>query len=161
MGDHNDQTVLCHFLQNLHNLHAGLRIQCAGRLVGKDDLRVIYQCTGNGNTLHLSTGKLAGTFAQLVTKTHLLQGLLSAHAALPLGNTGQGQCQLHILQNTLVRNQVIALEHKADGMIPVGIPVTVLKIPCGTSVDHQIAAGIPVQTADNIQHCGLAAAGGS
>ena len=37
-------------------------------------------------------------------------------------------------------------------MVPVGVPVPVLKIPGGFSVNHQVALRILIQAADDIQH---------
>ena len=58
-------------------------------------------------------------------------------------------------------DQVVALEHKADGVIAVGIPIPALKILCGAAVDDQIALGVLVEPADDIEHCSLPTAGGA
>ena len=58
-------------------------------------------------------------------------------------------------------NQVIALEHKADGVVAIGVPVPVLILLGGPAVDDEVAAGVPVQAADDVQGGGLAAAGGA
>ena len=68
------------------------------------------------------------------------------------------QGHLDIRQHALVHDQVIALEHKADGMISIGIPIPILVLLGGGTVNDQVAFGIAVQTADNIEHGGLAAA---
>ena len=47
-------------------------------------------------------------------------------------------------------DQVIALEHKADGVVPVGVPVAVCVFFCGDAVDDQIAAVVAIQTADDV-----------
>ena len=41
--------------------------------VGKDDRRVVYQCTGDGYALHLSSGHLVGLMLQPVAQTYRLQ----------------------------------------------------------------------------------------
>ncbi len=48
-------------------------------------------------------------------------------------------------------NQVVALEDKADRVVPVGIPVAVLILFRGNAVDDQIAAVVAVEAADDIQ----------
>ena len=58
-----------------------------------------------------------------------------------------------------MRNQVVALEYKADGMITITVPVRILKLLCGYAVNNQITLGILIQTAHNVQQCGLTAAG--
>lgn len=50
-----------------------------------------------------------------------------------------------------MRDQVVALEDKADRVVPVGIPVAVLILFRGNAVDDQIAAVVAVEAADDIQ----------
>ena len=69
------------------------------------------------------------------------------------------QRQLHIAEYGLMRNQVVTLEYKADGVIAVSIPIPVLKILCGAAVDDQVAFGVLIQTADDIEHRGFPTAG--
>lgn len=57
-------------------------------------------------------------------------------------------------------NEVITLEHKADGMIAVGIPVPVLVLLGGDAVDDQIAGIVTVQAADDIQKGGFSRTAG-
>ena len=56
-----------------------------------------------------------------------------------------------------MRDQVIALKDKADRMIAVIVPVLVLEILRGSSIDEQISAGILIQPADDVEHGRLAA----
>ena len=55
-----------------------------------------------------------------------------------------------------MRYQIIALEYKADCMIPVGIPVSVFILFGRNAVDNQITGIVSVKTADNVQHSGFA-----
>ena len=57
-------------------------------------------------------------------------------------------------------NQIVALEHEAHRVVPVGVPVSCAVFFCGNTVDDQLAAVIPVQTADHVeQRCFAGAAG--
>ena len=161
VGDHAHQPVTCHLLEQLHHLKAGLAVQCAGGLVCQQDIGVVHQRTGNGYPLHLPAGHLAGALVQLVAQPHLLQSLGGTAAALGLGNARDSQCQLHVAQHGLVGDQVIALEHKADGVVPVGVPVAVGIFFGGDAVDDKVAAVVAVQTADDVQQRGLAGAAGT
>ena len=58
-------------------------------------------------------------------------------------------------------DQVITLEHEADRVISIGVPVAVFEILGGASVDNEVALGVLIQPADNVQHGSLAAAGRS
>ena len=161
VGDHDHQTVLGDLFQNLHNLQAGLGIQSAGGLVSQDDIRVVNDGTSNGHALHLTAGHLVGLFLQLIAQTHPLQGFLGALTALTLGNAGQSQGQFHVGQHGLVGDQVVALEHKANRVVAVSIPIPVLVVLGGAAVDDQVTIGVLIQTADNVQQRGLAATGRS
>ena len=54
VGDHDHETVFGDVLQQLHDLNAGLTVQCAGRLVGQQDVGVVDEGAGDGHALHLS-----------------------------------------------------------------------------------------------------------
>ena len=159
MGDHNDELVLGDLLENFHDLHGCVGVQRAGGLVGQKDIRVVHQSPGDGHALHLAAGHLVGLFVQLVAQTHLFQGLFGSRLPLRRSNAGESQGQLHVGKYGLVRDQVIGLKNKADGVVAVGVPVGVRKILGGFPVDHQVAGGILVKTADDVQKRCLAAAG--
>ena len=161
VGDHDHQTVPGHFFQQIHDLDTGLGVQSAGGFVRQQDIRVVDQGPGDCHTLHLSAGHLVGLFVDLVAQTHRFQGLLGPTLALAGGDAGDGQGQLHVGKNGLVGDQVVALEHKADGVVSVGIPVPVGVLLGGNAVDDQVAAVIPVQTADDVQQGGLAGTAGA
>ena len=161
MGDHDDQAVTGHLPQQVHHLYRGLTVQRAGGLVSQENVRVVDEGTGNGHSLHLATGELVGPLVHVVGESHLLQGLLGPAVPLGLGHPGQGEGQLHVGQDGLVRDQVIALEDKAHGVVAVGIPIAVRVLTGGAAIDDEVAAGVPVQPADDVQRGGLAAAGGA
>ena len=56
-------------------------------------------------------------------------------------------------------NQIVALKHEADGMIAVAVPVLAFEILGRLTPDDQVAGGILIQTADDVQQGGFAAAG--
>ena len=161
VGDHDDEPVLGDLLQDFHDLDAGLAVQGAGGLVRQDDVRVVDQGPGDGHPLHLAAGHLAGLLFQLVPQPHPLQGLFGPAAALCLGHPGEGEGQLHVLQHGLVGDEVVALEHEPDGVVPVGVPVPVLKVLGGAAVDDQVPRGVLVQAAHDVQQGGFAAARGA
>ena len=55
-------------------------------------------------------------------------------------------------------NEVIVLEDEAAAVVAVGIPIFVFKAFGGFSIDQKIAAGIMVQTANDVEQRGFAAA---
>src|SRR5262245_14998541 len=57
--DHGERAeFLVHALQGLEDHDAGLDVECAGRLVTKQDFRALGNGPGNGHALLLATGKL-------------------------------------------------------------------------------------------------------
>ena len=133
--DHNNQTVARHVLEQVHDLHGRCRIQGAGRLVCQHDLGVVDQGTGNRHALHLSTRKLARALVNMLAQADFLQRLARTLAAFGMSHARERERQLHVFQNGLMRNEVIALEHKADAVVAVGIPIAIVKVLGRNTVD--------------------------
>ena len=161
MGDHDDELVTADLPENLHDLDAGLAVQRACGLICQDDIRIVHEGAGDGHPLHLAAGELVRPLLQLILQADTGQDLDGPAAALLTADPGEGERQLDICQDALVRDQVIALEDKTDRMIPEGIPVIFRKIAGGFATDDQITLGIVIQPADDIQQGGLSAAGGA
>ena len=162
MGDeHHRMALPMQVLQHSQHLAAGVAVQRAGGLIRQQDIRVVDQRTGNGNALHLAAGHFAGVLVQLIAQPHLLQRLGGAALALCARDAGNGQGQLHVGQNGLMGDQVVALEHKADGVVAVGVPIAVGVLFGGDPVDDKVTAVVPIQAADDVQQGGLAGAAGA
>ena len=119
MGHHDHQPVFCHFFAQIHDLDGCLAVQGSCRLVGQQDVRVVYKRPCDGHPLHLTSGHLVGLFVQLVAQAHFFKGPDGSGTPFLFVYAGNGQCQFHIGKNALMRYQVVALENKADGMVPV------------------------------------------
>ena len=158
MRDHDDQTVACNILEQVHDLHGRRRVQSAGRLVGQHNLGIIDQGAGNGHALHLTARKLARALVNVLAQTDFLQRLARTLAALGMPHARERKRQLHVFQNGLMRNEVIALEHKADAIVAVGIPIAIVKVLGRNTVDQQVARVKVIQSADNVEHRSFARA---
>ncbi len=55
--------------QQRHHFDTALRIECASRLVSKDDLAAVHHGTGDGNTLLLPPGQLCRSMIEAFAKT--------------------------------------------------------------------------------------------
>ena len=51
--DHDDEPIVRDFGQEVHNLHARFGIERTGGLVGQENLRVVDECSGDCDALHL------------------------------------------------------------------------------------------------------------
>ena len=54
-----------------------------------------------------------------------------------------------------MRNEVIALEHKADAIIAIGIPIAVVEVLGRDAVDQQIARIKMIESTDDVEHRSL------
>ena len=153
--DHNDQTFRGELLNQVHNLDAGGGVQCAR---AQQDLRVVGQGAGNGDALHLAAGELVGALVQVVLQADLFQNLQSPAVLFLLGHAGERHAQLDIGDDAEVADEVVALKHKADGVVAVGVPVAVLKVAGVLALNQQVAAVIAVQSADDVEEGGFTGA---
>ena len=70
-------------VKEIHHDAARLAVQCAGRLVGQDQRRLIDHGAGNRDALLLSAGKLVGLVAHPLAHADALEPFLGAAGALP------------------------------------------------------------------------------
>ena len=54
--DHGDALLPIQPLKDRHNFDRGSGIECAGRFIGQDDVRIVHQRAGDGDALLLSAG---------------------------------------------------------------------------------------------------------
>lgn len=107
VGDHDDQAVLGDLAQQVHDLHARLRVEGAGRLVRQEDLRVVDEGAGDGDALHLPAGHLGGQFADVLGQPHAVEGVEGALAPLAPGHSRQGEGELDVGQDALMGDEVV------------------------------------------------------
>ena len=98
---------------------------------------------------------------ELIAQPDFFQGFFCAVTALTAGDAANRQRQLHIGKDSLVGNQVVALEHKADGMVAVGVPIPVFVILGGNTADDQLPAVVTVKSANDIEQRGLSRTAGA
>ena len=60
-----------------------------------------------------------------------------------------------------MRNEVIALEHKADAVVAIGIPIAIVKVLGRDAVDQQVAGIEMIEPTDNVEHRGFTRARGT
>ena len=164
MGDHQHGHALFGQLpHDREHLTGQFRVQSAGGLVKIDDLRVGGKCPGNGHALLLAAGKLTRVGVCPVGKAHLCQHfhthgvrLLSGHPA------GHDQPLGHVLQSSLVPEEVVVLEHKGRLFAQAGDvgPVCMGQIKA-LAVKDQLACVGSLKKVQTPQQGGLAGAGGA
>ncbi len=75
VGDHQNESVFRYLFEDIHDLNAGFRIKCTGRLIGKDDVGIGDQSSCDGDSLTLTAGKLVGFLVYLVVKSDFGQSI--------------------------------------------------------------------------------------
>ena len=89
----------------------------------------------------------------MLGKPDVFQGFHCPFAAFASRDTGEGQCQLDVGQDGLVRDQVVGLENEANAVVAVGVPIARLVVLRRDSVDDQVAALEAIQAANDVKHC--------
>ena len=84
MRDHDNELILGYFLEYLHYLHARVRVERTRRLVGKQNVGVVYKRSCDGNSLHLAAGHLVRLLRELIAQTDLLECVHRPFTALGL-----------------------------------------------------------------------------
>ena len=155
--DHDDQPLARDLFDQIHDLNARFRIQCARRLVGKQYFGVVDECARDGHALHLPARKLVGLFVQFSAQTYALQCLRGALSALLRRYARKREREFHVAEHRLVGYEVVTLEHEADAVVAVGVPIPVFIIFGGNALDDEIAARVLVKPADDVEKGGFAA----
>lgn len=130
-------------------------------LVRQHNLGIVDQGAGNRHALHLSTRKLARALVNVLAQADFLQRLARTLAALGMAHTRERKRQLNVFQDGLMWDKVIALEHKADAVVAIGIPIAIVKVLGRDAVDEQVAGIEMIESTDYVEHRSFARARGA
>ena len=162
VGDHDDGgALIVQLAQEVHYLAAVLRIKVSRRLVGEDDFRTGDDGAGNGDTLLLTAGELAGEMLGAMADIHAAHGFLDALAALGAGHPHIKQWQFDVLFDTEVVNQVKRLEDETDEAFAQSVALRLAEVAHVLSAEQILSVGGGVEQSEDIEQCGLATAAGA
>src|SRR5262245_27735107 len=117
--DHGDAGRI-KLLEQLDDLVSGMAVECAGRLVGENDMRIVDQSAGNSDALLLAARKLGRLMRFAMREPDLgkasLRLLARAFVTVPRVEQGQG----HVIDRAGAREQIEVLEDEADPLVAVG-----------------------------------------
>ena len=156
--DHYDEPVVRDFLQKVHNLFGRFGVQRARGFVRKDDFGIVDDCPCDGDALHLTARHLVGFLFELTAESDAFERFGGEFFLFGTRNAGDGQRQLHVLQYVEVGDEVVGLKHETYRTVAVGVPVAGLELFGGPVVDNQVAVRVLVESAYDVEQCGLAAA---
>ena len=105
-------------MQQVHDLGTHLGVQVTRRLVGKEYLGVADDGAGDGDTLALTAGELCGAVLHAVRETYALYHLLGETQAFATAHATIDERYLHVVQYVERRDEMEALEHEAQRLVP-------------------------------------------
>ena len=108
----------CRSLKSESTSAPGVGVEIAGRLVGEDQRGLCHEGPCDPDPLLLAARELGGLMAQSIAQAQALEGLLGLLEALAAADALVHQRRGHVLQGARARQQVVALEHEADGAAP-------------------------------------------
>ena len=161
MRHHDDEFTGGDPREDPHDLLRGAGVEGTRGLVGEHDLRVVDQCPRDGDALHLPAGHLPGLFLHLIGESDARECLGGTGTPLRARNAGERQGEFHVGEHALVRNEVVRLEDETHAMVAVGVPVAVAVFLRRDAADDEVALGVVVKAADDVEQRRLAAPGGA
>src|SRR5436190_1890166 len=164
VGDEHDgdAALEIQLLEDVHDLDARPRIEVPGRLVRQQDRRLVDQRARDGDALLLAARQLVGIVIHALAEADDLEDLFGA--AMPLGGLHLRrpgvveQQQLDVVERRRPRQQVEALEHEADLLVPDDGELVLGQLRHVLAVEEVLPAGRPIEAADDVHEGRLAGA---
>ena len=145
--------------QQVEDLGAGRVVEVAGRLIGQDDGRRRRQCPRQRHALLLAGRELVGPVVGLVAEPDHRQQLADPLPVACRRVAGDEERQRHVLGDAQQRDEVEELEDESGLVAPGERPVLLVERRDADAVDDDLARRWQVETAEQVQHRGLAGAG--
>ena len=137
------------------------RIEIAGGFVGQQNLRLVGQGAGDGDTLLLAARQLRRPVRQPRPKPQRGQQPPRLRRRLGFGLAGDHLGQHHILQRVEFRQQVMGLIDEADGLAADAGAFGIRQFRGRHAFDMDFAAGRRFQQPRHVQQRGFARAAGA
>ena len=118
MCDHDHgSSFFMKFLQNVHDLPGGMRVQITRRLIGQNDRRCLRDGPCDRNPLLLTARHLGRSVVHAIAQPNLFKCRLRKVPSLRPSDAPVDQRQLHVLQSRKICDQIEALKHKTDLLV--------------------------------------------
>ena len=157
---HDGDAFAVEVVKYTHDLFAGLAVEVAGRLVGKDQPWLVDQRPGNGHALLLAAGDAAGQGLRIAAEADLVEHLACALAPGVHIDAGVDQRQGDVVFKVHARQQVEALKDETDGLAAQAGEFVRLQAFDVAAIEDVVAAGGAVEAAKQVHEGRLAGAGG-
>ena len=148
-------------LEQFEHFAAGARVEVAGRLVGEEQRRAVDEAASDGHALLLAAGQLRRVVVHAVAQADALQQGLGPLAGLAAGQVRRGVGQRHhdVVEGAGPAEQVEALKDEADLFVADHGPLVGRQIRHLLVVEPVLAAGRPVEAAEDVHQRRFARAG--
>ncbi len=147
--------------QQGHHLGAALAVERAGGLVGEDDAAAVHQRAGDRHALLLAAGELVGLVLQAIGQAQRGEQFGRARMARLRRHAGVDRGDLDVLLCGGRGDQVVALEHEAEGLAPQLRKLVAVQARHVAPHEAIGAAARAVQAAEDVHQRGLARARGA
>ena len=157
--EHDGHALAVQLLEQAQDLGRGAAVEGAGGLVGEEQARAVHERAGDRDALLLAAGELHRPVMGAVREADAAERLQGALAAGPAVEARIDHRQFDIAEGVDARQQVELLEHEADLAVAQArqaVGVEALDRRAGEPV---VAAGRPIEAADQVHEGGLARAG--
>ena len=159
VSDHDDEAIARDLAKKVHDLHGRGGVEGTRGLVGEKNLGVVDESACNSYSLHLPAGKLARFLVHMFAKAHFGERIEGAFAALGSPDARERESELNVRKDTLVGDEVVALENETDAVVAVAIPVAVPEVFRRDTVDDEVAGIEVIEAANHVEHRGFAGSG--
>src|SRR5262245_13361489 len=115
MSDQNNRMpALIKIFEEHHDFFARFGIEIAGRFVGQNDGRIVYQSARDRDALALTAREFVRLVVQTITESHLPQHVRGALPSRFRVDAGVNKRELYIPQAVSTRKKIECLKNKAD-----------------------------------------------
>jgi hypothetical protein len=164
VSDHDDRETVraIHIEQEISELRCVHPVQCTGRFVGEQELRLIDERTSDGGALAFAPGELTGSMVRTVPEPDGVQQFLGA--LLSLGAIGARLGQRgheNVFEHRALGQQVVKLEDESDRFIAELRETSFVEFAKVLTSDPHLSTIGAIERANYVQQGALAATGRS
>lgn len=158
--DDGDALLLVELPEEADDLAAGAAVEVASGLVAHEDVGVVDQGPGDGDTLLLTAGELAGMVMQAVGEADERQFVLGALTALAKGDAaGVEERELDVFERRSASQQIEILKDEAETVIADAGSLVTRHVGDFFAGQAVAAAGGAVEAAEHVHEGGFSGAG--
>ena len=157
-NDHGTLLTMCQQLKQLHRLEAIFRIECGGRLVCHQDLRIAGQRTGDGDALLLAAAQLRRISVETISEADHGQQFARTLTCDAFADAHEVEGNHHVFGRRQHRKQIVGLEDEPEMLQAQRAKLILVERARGLAMQDNRSAGRAQQAAENMEQGRLSAA---